>query len=706
MAQQIKKKFIGQDQIDGSKIKLLQGQSIRGTNSLGQEVDLVKIGSQDKIEVLGQEVALKSALDQESSDRQSGDAATLASAQSYADQKVADLVNSAPEVLDTLKELSDALGGDANFATTIAGQIGAVDDKVDAEIARAEAAESELDGRLDTLEPKVSTLESEMDMVEQSVQAEQSRATQAEQELDSRLDTLEPKVSTLESEMDLVEQSVQAEQTARIAADAALQAQINALDSGFVTEAELDAAVSDLESQINDVDGYAQDIRSDLDDLDGYAQDIRSDLDQEVLDRQSGDSALQTGLNSEVSRAQAAELAEQTARIAADSQLQSALNQEISDRQADVNAEESRAIAEESRIEGKVDQEISDRVAAVLEERSDRLSADQDLQGQVDIEKGRIDAILSASQADKDSFAEIVQLINSIDTENDSAFASYVLSNNEALATEVSNRESADEDLQTSIDGLQSAMDQEVQDRESADEQLQTNIDGKVSKAGDTMAGAYSLQGNLTINAGTAQNLIGAMYIDFSDSQYPDNHTMYGADNIEMQTSDEDQSSTTTVFPGYLTVSRLDKATGESFSVNIEEGKLSLIRSDGLVTNDPFMPTQDKHAATKKYVDQQDSALSARISAIEAQIDGPLFEKQKFIIDEASELSSVELSHECIENSLVVCVGRLMAHKDEDYSVSVVDGKTVLTWMGDFAQGGSEGIESGDVIFVTFARGM
>ena len=131
MAQQIKKKFIGADQIDGSKIKLLQGQSIRGINSLGQEVDLVKISSSDKIEVLGQEVALKSALDQEVLDRQSGDASTLASAQSYADQKVADLVNSAPAVLDTLKELSDALGGDANFATTVAGQIGSLDSRLD-----------------------------------------------------------------------------------------------------------------------------------------------------------------------------------------------------------------------------------------------------------------------------------------------------------------------------------------------------------------------------------------------------------------------------------------------------------------------------------------------------------------------------------------------------------------------------------------------
>jgi hypothetical protein len=155
MAQQIKKKFIGADQIDGSKIKLLEGQAVRGTNSLGEEVDLVKIGSGDKVEVLGQEVALKSELDQEALDRQSGDAElqsqlddldgyaqetrsdlddldgyaqeirsdldeevtareqgdeqALEDAKAYADQKIAEIVGSAPEILDTLEEIADAL---------------------------------------------------------------------------------------------------------------------------------------------------------------------------------------------------------------------------------------------------------------------------------------------------------------------------------------------------------------------------------------------------------------------------------------------------------------------------------------------------------------------------------------------------------------------------------------------------------------------
>lgn len=43
---------------------------------------------------------------------------------------IADLVDSAPETLNTLKELATALGDDPNFATTIANQIGVLENKV------------------------------------------------------------------------------------------------------------------------------------------------------------------------------------------------------------------------------------------------------------------------------------------------------------------------------------------------------------------------------------------------------------------------------------------------------------------------------------------------------------------------------------------------------------------------------------------------
>lgn len=56
----------------------------------------------------------------------------LAAAKTYADQKVASLVDSSPAALDTLKELADALGNDPNFSTTVLNRIAAKADKTEA----------------------------------------------------------------------------------------------------------------------------------------------------------------------------------------------------------------------------------------------------------------------------------------------------------------------------------------------------------------------------------------------------------------------------------------------------------------------------------------------------------------------------------------------------------------------------------------------
>ena len=133
----------------------------------------------------------------------------------------------------------------------------------------------------------------------------------------------------------------------------------------------------------------------------------------------------------------AAIAAEEAARIAADGTLTSA-----------VSAEVSRATAAEGVI-----------ASDLATETSNRTSGDSALDGKITTEKNRIDAILSASDADKDSFAEIVSLINSIDTANDSAFAGYVISNDAALASEVSARTSADSALDTRVTALETTID-------------------------------------------------------------------------------------------------------------------------------------------------------------------------------------------------------------------------------------------------------
>jgi hypothetical protein len=60
--------------------------------------------------------------------------------ETYVNNAVANLVNSAPTTLDTLKELSDALGADANFATTVATNIGNVNNKSNAAYNQANSA--------------------------------------------------------------------------------------------------------------------------------------------------------------------------------------------------------------------------------------------------------------------------------------------------------------------------------------------------------------------------------------------------------------------------------------------------------------------------------------------------------------------------------------------------------------------------------------
>ena len=70
------------------------------------------------------EAALQTAIDNEVTRATAAEAQALTDAKSYADAKVAAVLDSAPETLNTLNELAAALGNDPNFATTIAGQIG------------------------------------------------------------------------------------------------------------------------------------------------------------------------------------------------------------------------------------------------------------------------------------------------------------------------------------------------------------------------------------------------------------------------------------------------------------------------------------------------------------------------------------------------------------------------------------------------------
>ena len=69
----------------------------------------------------------------------------ITTAEGYTDNAISNLVNGAPAVLDTLKELSDALGADKNFSTTVAENIASA--KSDAESYTDSAISTEVTNR-------------------------------------------------------------------------------------------------------------------------------------------------------------------------------------------------------------------------------------------------------------------------------------------------------------------------------------------------------------------------------------------------------------------------------------------------------------------------------------------------------------------------------------------------------------------------------
>jgi hypothetical protein len=221
------------------------------------------------------------------------------------------------------------------------------------------------------------------------------------------------------------------------------------------------------------------------------------------------------------------------------------------------------------------------------------------LSGLISTERSRVDAILSASEADKDTFVEIVQLINSVDTTNDQAFAGYVLSNDAALAQEISNREAGDSSALASANSYTDAQIATIPAVDLSAYYNKTEIDAKES----------------------------ALASDISDLD------VYAQD----------------------------------------------IRSD---------------------VDAQELEIAShesRLDALEILTDGPSFSNGSVIV--GAELGFIDLDKQYIK--LMSCaVGRLMVHEGEDFTVSVVDGKTRLTWIGSLVNpDGAEAIETGDKVF-------
>ena len=354
-----------------------------------------------------------------------------------------------------------------------------------------------------------------------------------------------------------------------------------------------------------------------------------------------------------------------------DAELAQAVSDLQSEIDADVLVEKQRAEGEEVRIEGKLDQEVSDRQAA-----------DTTLQSNIDTEKARIDAILDASEADKDSFKEIVDLINSVDTENDQAFASYVLSNNAALAQEISDRQDGDSlTLQEAKDYVDLAVSQEAALRTAED----FEIDGRLNSL-------ESYEYETEVRSLTEEEL---SFVSFSKQIVP--KSMVVSIGRLMMIKGIDYELETMESKPFGQVAREEVAAGNFGELFVMDGtitssnpKINLVTSGNVYVNDEVSEANflgsvwriDSTLNEDKVVTFQ----SYNNPAISVQITVPA-NSRCFII------SPARVTHKIVGEG----VNASKAANTNVFNWDQLFGEsgTKLTWIGSVAQGGVEALSEG-----------
>ena len=129
--------------------------------------------------------------------------ANEATRKDYVDQKISDLVNGAPGFLDTLKEISDALGNDANLAVSLTNLINqSINDEQKAR-ADADVQLNNLIGAESTLRNSVcKAINDELYVQTNRITSEVSRATASEATLDAKIDSETSRAIGVEASLD------------------------------------------------------------------------------------------------------------------------------------------------------------------------------------------------------------------------------------------------------------------------------------------------------------------------------------------------------------------------------------------------------------------------------------------------------------------------------------------------------------------------
>ena len=421
------------------------------------------------------------------------------------------IIGEAPEVLDTLKEIADALGNDPNFATTITKKLAAITEQLNQEITNRTEADAQVQANVDkevsdrkeadtALEAKLKEyVDNEVDKITgntDGIQASLNKEIQDRKDADAALQA-----------------AITKEETDRKAADTALDTRVTAnatkiqelalsiQDAVNTVKNELQAKIDALQTEVNankaniqrntdrlndqitkEAEDYAElkgmvnaeaEARANADtNLKSQVDKVNIDLNTEVSKREAGDTVLQQNIDKEISDRTSADTlldnkftglmnTESAARANEDEKINARIDQEIKDRKAGDNALSARIDTLNGGVTGslaELSEKVTNNTSAIQTEVERAKAAEQALK----------DSLTTAMENHKDDLVAISKDIN--DEAQSRLQEDTKLQNN--IDTETLNRTQADTLLENKIT-------QEVSDRVQAVENLN---DRKVDK--------------------------------------------------------------------------------------------------------------------------------------------------------------------------------------------------------------------------------
>ena len=431
------------------------------------------------------------------------------------------IIGSAPEVLDTLKEIADALGNDPNFATTITRKLAAITEQVNQEI-----------------EDRIAGDEANSAEVAAEVQARKDADTALETKLKEYVDN---KSATGDAALGVVRDNLNKEIQDRKDADAVIQANLDkeiaerkTADEAYTQSlANVNQRISDLAlsmqesintlrneltEQVNanttaiatnqhNIERNSEAITNLTKTVGDNYKEVKDMINEEIVDRTNADSALSSRidtLNIDLNT-------ESVERKAADQVLQVNLDKEVADRTAADKSLSTEFTAKLDNAKQALESKVANLNTKLEQEKENRIAGDNALGVRIDsLEAGNTDAMnelkakvnanTTAINAEKDrAIAKETSLEAKIDT-NLQNHKDDMAGINQNILTEKNDRLAGDTELQSIIDKeateranqdtlINNAIAQEKADRIAADQAMDgkkvDKVDGKVLSSND-----------------------------------------------------------------------------------------------------------------------------------------------------------------------------------------------------------------------------